>query len=48
MPYRGIENLKSADEDVELTQEQLYTLKLCQNDPYLFINSFVQTTAPTY
>ena len=43
MPYRGIENLKSADEEVELTQEQLNTLRLCQNDPYLFITSFVQT-----
>ena len=45
MPYRGIENLKSADEEVELTQEQLNTFKLCQNDPYLFINTFVQTTS---
>ena len=45
MSYRGIENLKSADEEVELTQAQLYTLKICQNDPYLFINTFLQTTS---
>jgi len=43
MPYRGINNLKAADEELKLTEEQLAILKKCAVDPEYFIFNYVHT-----
>ena len=43
MPYRGIYNLRAADEEVKLTEDQTSILKKCAADPEYFIFNYVYT-----